>query len=756
MWATTLIGWRSWGKGNVVESGWIFRTDRSRFTVALRALLALIALSTIWSGRSGAEGISGYLEYNYNDTDSEFMDATGRSTKLQSDSFLQRYSITLDKKFFPNLGVLAGGFFDKQATNINLDGQESDTSKTTMRPFANIYLRTPLYFVEAGYNRNEEELKTTGASPSTTVREAYTTTAYWRPEGYPDARLQYSRNNNFDKEHRILDTTEDRLEFTTQYWPVKTVYLRYQGFIDEREDRLNGIMTKDVNHNGKVIYSDLFWRRRISVNSDYSFSTNETRIGAGGGGDVGFRVFSLAGLSSNDDTPETDALASNPSLIDGNLSASAAIDLGLLAGDATKPRNMGLDLGTATEINTLYVFVDRDVTQVGDALSWRISTSGDNLNWTTPLPVSSAVFSAFFRRFEIRFANVTARYVKVVVSPLSAATPFATGFPNIFVTELQGELRRPAAEVVGKQTATTHIYNLGVRTLILEVPSLVYEFSYFLIARDPSATPSTYNISNGLSFQHQFSKIFSGRARVSREDSREKDGTRTGYLYTAGVTAVPLDTLLHSLVFSGKNESIAGKTNTASSLFLYNNAKLYEGIDVSLGGGVSFAEDETGKKTDGTQVNASATLVPHSTVAINIIYNETATKATGGLNPGESTNSTRGWEANASITPVRTVYLFGSYRIEDRDQGGIKSKRNIRNYTANWSPFPDGTLHLNFFYSETIRSEDDARERSIVPSLRWNMTPRSHLDLSYQWLKTDSAVQSTDNKIASATVRISF
>jgi len=50
-------------------------------------------------------------------------------------------------------------------------------------------------------------------------------------------------------------------------------------------------------------------------------------------------------------------------------------------------------------------------------------------------------------RFEIRFTNITARYIKAVVAPLSIATPFASGFPTIFVTELQAELRRAATEV---------------------------------------------------------------------------------------------------------------------------------------------------------------------------------------------------------------------------------------------------------------------------------------------------------------------
>lgn len=723
---------------------------------ALPVFLGLILVSAFLAGRSDAEGLSGYLEYNYTSSDSESADATGRSTRLQSNTFLQRYSVTLDKKFFPNLGLLAGGFFEKRDTDTDIDGAKDDSSTTTLRPYVNVNLRTPLYSAEVEWRRNEEKQKGTGQSSNTTVRETFTSTLYWKPDGFPDAKFQASRNNSFDKDRRTLDTTEDRFEFTTQYWPVKSLYLRYQGWIDAKEDRLNDTTVDEVTHNGKIIYADSWWRKRVSVSSDYSFVRDETKTSSGGG-EVSFQVIALAALSAISDTPETGTLDATPPLIDGNLTAGTGINLGLPApgGDA-RPRNLGLDFGTETEVNSFLVYVDRDVTQVADSFSWRVYTSTDNLNWVFAQTVSPAVFSAFFLRFEIRFANVKARYVKVVVSPLSPATPFATSFPTISVTELQAELRKPAAAVTGRQTATTHIYNLDIRTRILESPSLVYELSYFLVKKDPSATPAIFTISNGLSFQHRFSTVFSGRARVAREDGQEKDGSRVAYLYTAAVTAVPLETLLHTLVYSGKNETVAGNMTSSNSLFLYNNAKLYEGIDVSLGGGFSSTEEESGRMTDSTQVNASATLVPNTVVTINLVYNDTSTKTKGGNVAGETTDSLRAWESDLGITPVRTVYLFGSYRLEDRTQKGVSDRRNIKNYTVNWSPFPDGTLHLNLYYNETLRSEDDSRERSFVPSLRWNITPRSYLDLSYQKLRTESRIQTTDNRVVSGTVRIAF
>lgn len=421
---------------------------------------------------------------------------------------------------------------------------------------------------------------------------------------------------------------------------------------------------------------------------------------------------------------------------------------------------MGLDFGAATEVNTLLVSVlgpvDRDVGQVADAFSWRIYTSSDNLNWVLRQTVFPAVYNSFFTRFEIRFTNVTARYVKAVVSPLSIATPSASNFPTILVTELQAELRSPATEVAGKRTTTTHFYNLNVRTRILETPSLAHDFSYLVRKTDPSPLPAEYTVSNGISFQHQFSKVFLGRARVAREDGQTREGRRWSYLYTASVSAVPLETLNHTLLYSGVDETIAGNKTVSNSFFLYNNAKLYEGIDVILGGGVIFSETGKGQKSDQSQINGSATLVPHSSVTFNLTYTGSTTTTSGGEVPGENKTSISSWEANVAITPLPTLVLFGSYRIDSRSTGDSRETDVTRNYVLNFSPFPYGTLHLNFSYNETVRTADDSRARSILPSLRWNITPRSYLDFAYQKLTTESAVLSSDIRAISGTFRTNF
>jgi hypothetical protein len=727
--------------------GTLLRTRR--IFVALPVLPAVLLASAIFSTDSRAEGLSGYLEFEYNRADTELRNSGGQTNDTSSGSLAQLYSLNFDKKIYPNLGVLASGLFQKRDIASDVDGMKSDTTTTTLRPYVQLNLRTPLYFAEAAYSRNEEKRENTGISPVTTVRESYISTLYWRPDRLPDLRLQYSRDRLYDKERSGLDTVTDLFQATSNYRPTGALSLYYHGTLQNTDLRLSGTTTKELNNNGRVNYSNHWWRRRITFGLDYNISNQVLETATTGGGEVGLRVFPFAGLSATSVIPENVApLVPNPALIDGDLAAGTGINLGP-AGD-TLSRNMGLDFILATEINTLYVWVNLNVEQIADAFSWRIYTSDDNQNWVLRQTVSPAIYSPTFNRFEIRFANVNARYVKVATSPLSPVVPFATGFPTILVTELQAEIRRPASEVAGKLTTTSQNGTLDFRAVLLEPINLAYEFTYIFTKRDPGEL--RYTVSNGLSFYRQLNKVFSGRGRVAFEIGEEQAGHREAVLYTASVTAVPFQTLFHSLTFSGREETVAGGKDSSMSILLYNIAKLYEGIDANLGGGISFQEDPTGRKRRNTQVNGGATFVPNRKLNLTLLYNGTTTVTSGGGLAGETTDSTRAGEADLAFTPVQTMYLFGSYRIETSTSA---PRRNILNYSLNWSPFPDGTLHLTFYYNETIRS-DDSKERSIVPNLRWYFTRRSYLNLSYQNLKSETPALTTTSNVYSGTVRVPF
>jgi len=277
-------------------------------------------------------------------------------------------------------------------------------------------------------------VKASALSPFTTVREAYTSTFFWKPDRFPDLRIQYSRDHLYDRDRVRTDTITDLYQATSNYRPTEALSLYYQGTFRNTELRLSDATTEETINNGRVNYSNNWLRRRITFGLDYSITNQQIKTATSGSGEVGVRVFPFAGVSASSDTPETIPLASNPALIDGDLAAVTGINLGLPSpGADSRLKNMGLDFILATEINTLYVWVDRDVAQVADAFSWRVYTSDDNRNWIFRQTVSPGLYSPTFNRFEIRFAALPMRCVHAcpVSFVVEGAVPSSWGSPVV-------------------------------------------------------------------------------------------------------------------------------------------------------------------------------------------------------------------------------------------------------------------------------------------------------------------------------------
>ncbi|MGE5699018.1 MAG: hypothetical protein ACM31N_03010 [Deltaproteobacteria bacterium] len=699
------------------------------------------------------------MDFIFTKAASKNEDAAGLTTESKSDSFIQRYSLTLDKRIFPNLGVVAGGLFERNALITELEGRENNIADTKMRPFIILNLRTPLYQAEGGYSRTEQEVKTSTTTPLTTVRQTYFATLGWRPDGFPETFFRYFHTDTFDKERRINDGTDDSFQLTANYQPVKSVSLRYGGAINKNRNNLQNIESRNTSHEGSVTYSESWWKNRISISSNYYIFHSDTEFSKGGSGEVSFPLSPVAGLSSINDTPLLITLDSNPALIDGDFAAGTGINLGLPppSGDS-RPRSMGLDFFLDTQVNSLLVWVDRDIPQdIAGTFSWEVYTSEDNRTWNLHRAVFPAVFGPFVTRFQIDFDTVTTRYIKVVTRPLSSAVPFANNFPNILVTELQATLRRQAADINPKVVRTNHRYNFNARAKLLKNQNLYYELSYFLLKN--SSLPSAYDLSNGLSFNREFGRIFSGFARVSREDSKDQTGEQQlGYTYTASISATPLQTLHHSVVYTGQTRESGQEKNETNSITFVNSAHLYDGVDANIGAGGSVQKSSTAAKIETIQLNAGLTLVPHRTMTVNLAYFESDTMRTLGGNSDETTDKQRTGGISVTYNPLRTLYIFGSLQRTRSTSLGNSTNTTTWNYSANWSPFPDGTLNLNFNYNETIHTEDNSRERRIIPSLRWNIGGNRgrYVDLSYQYLNNDAPSQKNKNEVVSTNLHLAF
>jgi hypothetical protein len=398
-------------------------------------------------------------------------------------------------------------------------------------------------------------------------------------------------------------------------------------------------------------------------------------------------------------------------------------------------------------VSQLLVWVDRQLTStILSSFSWQVLTSDNNLTWVSR-PITSVNFGTFENRFEINFASVTTRYIKVVTMPL-LRSPLIP--PDIFVTELQAFVQTPAPDVKESVSTTTHNYDLDVKTVILDNPSLFYELYGFFNRQEPSGQ-QRYDLINSLNANHRFNEVFSGRAKVGIENGKELDRKRLAYIYDAALIADPLRTLHHSLVFNGREEEFGGQTNNNNSILLYNTAQLYKGYDINLNGGVTFTKQESEQGRD-FLINFQANIVPHRTMTLGLYYSNIISRRTGG-DQGSSSTYTQTLDLNLSYNPFRTLNLTAFlHYLNEKGQ----NDRILQNYSINWSPFPDGALQFFVFYNENYRTEDHLVERIFQPSIRYNLSKRSYIDLSYQLIRSKSDIEKVDSNLLSTSVKIYY
>jgi hypothetical protein len=697
------------------------------------------------------EGVSGSWESNYSFLSSKTTDASGNTVKTNTQSANSRFQLDINTKIFPNLRLRAGGI--AEGTWAKLDDKTNDiVTRTTVlnfRPYVDLTLETPLYTASVGYLRRQERTEVFHSPSVTLINDEYYAILGWRPEGLPLIDMQLRRRNLYDSDKDSLDVKEDFISLNSKY-QYQGLRLDYFGtYLHSRDDLIDLDVTQ-YTHSGRASYANSFFNNRVALSTNYNILYQETRTKTGGLGVVGTQAFPNAGLSRIDDTlpPAPVTLDPNPGLIDGNTTASVGIDL--VADVPLVRRQIGLDFLNPAEVSQLLVWVDRELTStIASSFSWDVFISEDNSVWTHWAGPIAGTFGPFQNRFEVNFPVTPARrYIKVVTTPLLRG-PLVP--PNIFVTELQAFLQTPAADVKGKISRTTHTYDLDVKTRILDNPSLFYEVYYFFNRQEPSGQ-QRYDLINSLYANHRFSEVFSGKAKVGIENGKELDEKRLAYIYDAAVIADPLRTLHHSLVFNGREEKIGGRPNDTNSIILYNTAQLYKGYDINLNGGVTFTKQENGQDGRDFLINFQTNIVPHPTMNLGLNYSSIISRRTGGDRVSSSTY-TQTVNFNLSYNPFRTLNLaaFLQY-INEKGQ----KNRILQNYAINWSPFPDGALQFNIAYNENYRTEDHLVERIFQPTIRYNLSKRSYIDVTYQLIRSRSDVQKIYSDLLSTSLKIFF
>jgi hypothetical protein len=712
-------------------------------------LAAMFFFHVLLARNAAADGINLNGEITYQDIDTTTTNKT-TGEKFDTNSYLirQRYNLDLSKTIYPYLSFDTGTIFELNETTSKTEGTKTDTDERLLQPFIRLSLNNPIYQGSLQYRRTELNASTTNVPNTEDIRDEYDAILGWKPLDLPEVTFRYSYTHVYD-DPETVDLVEKLTTVESNYTAWTDLSLNYFYSRTDTANRLTNFDTLEQLHSGRAEYSRNFWEGRFFFNTNYRI-TYSTIDFSGDSSSARIPLFRSLGLFSLDNSPQDGpALSVNNALIDGNLDASAGIDIGL-GGDELTLTNIGVDLGTTTQVSEILIWVDRRLTgAVPGSFSWSVYTSPDNTDlstWTLVATVNPAPFGTFENRFQISFPSVNTRFIKVVTRPLDPAVPDAASFPNIFVTEMEtfGTVSQAAAQET--QETIDWTYDLNLRARVTDKTTLGYSVYYNYRDQDPISNKRT-ELSNTLSLNHIFNEVFSTTARLNRTDETEEDLDTVIYNYNLSLRGAYLPTLDQSITFSGSSTNTEDDSSDTMTVFLRTNAILYTGWSAFVDAGFNWNRPEANNTTEKSWLlRASTNFEPNQMLTINLDYRQREI-----IHPESS--SRYDFTAEAFFVPVRALSFNARYNIVDRT--GFDTQ-TTQFYAAIWSPFPDGSIQFFFNYNETLESEEDRRRTTIGPGFNWTISNHFFLEASYSYQEDDSNTQKIESNNFFAKFRLVF
>ncbi|HEY6913007.1 MAG TPA: hypothetical protein VI356_26745 [Myxococcales bacterium] len=688
---------------------------RAGIAIAAGALLAAAS-----PGARAADGISGYAEGGYTHGTAEASDPGGSTQKSTFDLVFQRYRLNLDREIVPTLRFNGTGLFERDISW----GGPATIATNLWNASADLIFSQPTSSTAVGYNRRQV---------ASQVADDFHLIFGWRPLDLPTVTVRVARPRNYDTARQSTDIVSKELGVASTWTPLNRLLLSYSFLGTDADDRIRKSETASTTHNLAASYGGFIVPRVIEYYVGGTFARLDSEAtSTGTSGLLETLQSPIAGSSAVETPPAVASLVTlqpNPALVNGDKNASAAVNLGTSRPLANDPylRDLGVQFGdTLTPVNTFYVWVDRDVTDVADRIPFTAWQSDDGQHWTSLGPVQQ-VFGKFANRFEISVAKVQARYLKVTAAPLSPAADPRDAYRDILVTELQVALVEHLTtgqrlRVLNNTTSA----NAGLRAQLLpEV--LVYDASVNVrnTTRPSLASATTWYLINGLNLNKSLNDFTLLTARVARQDSDQLRGHEVSYLWAGSVGVNELATLSHSLSYSGQvNLTAAGET-VANSVFVTTTAVPYRGVNFGFMAGYNVGTTVAGQDTRSAVLTVDSTLQPNPKLQLHGAFTHRDVLATGGSQP-RTANAVNTVEGSATFRPVRVFFVTGtvSHVVQPPTSATLFNGELGLNATTG------GDLQLSVAYNSVL-DLDGSITRFFTPSARWNIRPNTVLSGTY-------------------------
>jgi hypothetical protein len=778
----------------------------NRIALTCRAETAILFfLLLVLPCTASADGVNGYLEYNYGTSKNNSSDVTG-STSTKSTNLTQRYSLEINKSLTSTLNLAMGanaqfntGDSETNGSTLTDGPTKSHSTSSRISPHIDLGYANGFFGGGASFSRRMEDAKSNGVSTPTTYADSYSTRLTWMPEDFPNLNLIYSSFDRYDENRVTQDTNSTSLTFSSRYKLLRSLELNYSGNHSTTTDRLSSFETDTLTQSLRADYNDIFFKDRVMVNSSYNVSTQRTTATNNGSSSSQLLLTRvIIGPFFYATTALTDLSASTP---DFNTAASSnALPANVVISAPTVPTNnrvnLEMQVSFAGKVNIIRVLVSptffnsssRDLTtnlgmkaddyvKIGNVFAnnnIKVYTSQNGSLWelwaptaitfkTVDIVNSATGATTTGPAFELQLQNTakTATYIKVEILPVGNIILSDGPLQKLTVTSLEAYFQDQTTTIKPGTSRTSNqisgAYNLNLRARLWDVPTVTFDSSFDLNHTKSDTTPFAYrySLSNGLSLYHVFTPTLSTSGRLSRQDSiNPSDNTSdSSSSFSISLAATPLPTLNGTLNYSARQDKSDTTSKTSQSLGMSSSAELYRNINLGFNINGSLSSDNTGKEQQSVISSLGVNLVPHRTVSFNFGASDQENWSSGGDTRADSrTSYNRSIDATITYNPIQAVYLFGSINIVAQSHQKTQTAQSIG---GAWSPFRDGALQLNISYREGIQA-DGTKDTTFTNSAHLTIRPGMFLDIAYLIATSAGVTQKNDVQSLSSTFRASF
>jgi len=721
-------------------------------------LLALCSFLFYCSSAFAEEGLSGWLNLNYSNTE-QFEDGKKTGT---SDSLFQNYYLRLDKSITPALSYQV--YFRTSLTNSHSTDSQGNTTTTYQRviePALDISLRNPMYGLSAGYRRQEQWSTAHIIENSRRTNEFYYSRFDITPYKLPSLSLQFDRQSNYDHlSPRSTDNTSTTYTGTSayslQYKDLKfTSNIAYTHNINEMPTSVTS-KSKNDSFNGSYYfnYNKSFWSGKVNVSSGYQgnyvWNKNEQFITQTGS--VAFeRTPSLGLYGSGTQLQQTaDTLVSTITLSDNIYNTPATTSAGTIniGQNGNKFHNIGIQLFSSEKpVDTLIIYVqnaNKNITSdtiLTNPNNWKVYRSDFNLPFTwTEITIQTVTLSLFvdpvnnpdnnIYRYEIKFSAPQNHLYFRAINMDNASVS------DVLVTEIEAfgtDVIPQSGKLADESTFFTQGVNLNAS--LRPINNLTFSFNYFINRADQS--PKSVLDSIGGIFANMFSKSTTEAEEKLRSNISRNYGASSTWLahrlltttlrfqrseafdnrnetdissntYSLTFSSSPLPTLETNLSWIKSYSYSFDEKQSQNDLYLLSiGSKLYK--DVNMITDLGYTQSKTypvslqPSAADGTQPAATSATESSTRYIRGTLDARLTPKLSGNLTYGFSwtsgSTSSSSQEGGVALTyrPGQFINFSGTFKISDADGNTSTTEE----FLVDWLPLRVIRLNLNYQHSST-------------------------------------------------------